>query len=130
VILRPSFPGTPEASESVQGSISRCRLFTNINHIVRVRSFAELTTADERTRRFTSLGFATSGMLTPEASAAFQQQTIEGADLVDAVPEATRNSFDRIRLFQSDGVLCYDLFTLTDRSDLDRPRAGSEGAVH
>jgi hypothetical protein len=81
---------------------------------MRIRSFAQLTTADERTRRFTGLGFATAGMLTPEASADFQQSSIADANLVEAVPEGTRSSFERIRLFHSYGILCYDLFTLTD----------------
>jgi hypothetical protein len=53
-------------------------------------------------------------MLTPEASAEFQQLSIAEGNLVEAVPEGTRSSFERIRQFHSYGVLCYDLFTLTD----------------
>src|SRR5438132_2957143 len=81
---------------------------------MKVLPFAELSEADERTRRFTSLGFATSGMLTPEASAEFQQRSIADADLVEDIPEGTRNSYERIRLFHSYGILCYELFTVTD----------------
>lgn len=79
-----------------------------------IQTFAELIAADERTRRFIQLGFATGGMLTPEASAEFQQMSIADADLVAAAPEGTRSSFERVRLFHAYGILCYELFTLTD----------------
>jgi hypothetical protein len=81
---------------------------------VRILSFDELAAADERTRRFTSLGLSTSGLLTPEACAEFQQRVVAGADLVAEVPEGTRRAFDRLREFHAYGVVCYDLFTLAD----------------
>src|SRR5690348_8832840 len=81
---------------------------------MRIRSFAELTTADERTLRFTGLGFAMGGKLSPEASARFQQRAISDAQLNQIVPDGTRQSFERLRSVHSYGVLFYDLFTITD----------------
>lgn len=77
-----------------------------------IRTFAELTTPDERSLRFTPLGLATGGMLSPENTAEFQQRSIAAADLVPAVPEGTRSSFERLRTLHAYGVLCYDLFTV------------------
>lgn len=77
-----------------------------------IRGFAELTTANEQTRRFTSRGLATGGMLSPDDAAEFQQHCIASADLVDAVPESTQQSFERLRTLHSYGVLCYDAFTV------------------
>jgi hypothetical protein len=54
-----------------------------------IRTFAELTTPDERSLRFTPLGLATGGMLSPENAAEFQQRSIATADLVPVVPEST-----------------------------------------
>lgn len=77
-----------------------------------IRTFAELTAPDERSLRFTPLGLATRGMLSPESAAEFQQRSIAVANLVSAVPEGTRNSFERLRAMHAYGVLCYDLFTV------------------
>ncbi len=81
---------------------------------MKIRTFEELAKADERTRRFTPHGLATSAMLTPESTADFQQRAIAHVELASAVPEGTRDSFERVRLFHSYGVLCYELFTITD----------------
>ncbi len=75
-----------------------------------IRTFAELTTPDERSLRFTPLGLAPGG-LSPENAAEFQQRSIAAADLIPAVPEGTRRSFERLRTMHAYGVLCYDLFT-------------------
>ena len=77
-----------------------------------IRTFTELTTPDERSLRFTPLGLATGGMLSPENAAEFQQRSIAAADLVPAIPEGTRSSFERLRTLHAYGVLCYDLFTV------------------
>jgi hypothetical protein len=66
-----------------------------------IRTFAELTDPDERSLRFTPLGLATGGKLSPENAADFQQRCIAAADLVPAVPEGTRSSFDRLRTLHS-----------------------------
>src|SRR5258708_2567608 len=79
-----------------------------------IRTFAELTTPDERSLRFTPLGLATGGKLSPEKTAEFQQRSIATADLVPAVPESTRKSFERLRTLHAHGVLYYDLFTVVD----------------
>jgi hypothetical protein len=79
-----------------------------------IQTFAELTTPDERSLRFTPLGLATGGKLSPENAAEFQQRCIAAADLVPAVPEGVRSSFERLRTVHSYGVLFYDAFTLAD----------------
>ena len=79
-----------------------------------IRTLAELTTPDERSLKFTPLGLATGGKLSPENAAEFQQRCIAAADLVPAVPEGVRSSFERLRTLHSYGVLFYDAFTLAD----------------
>ncbi|HKF38448.1 MAG TPA: hypothetical protein VKB35_16240, partial [Ktedonobacteraceae bacterium] len=78
-----------------------------------IRTFAELTTPDERSLSFTPLGLAPRG-LSPENAAEFQQRFIAAADLVPTVPDGTRSSFERLRTLHAYGVLCYDLFTVVD----------------
>jgi hypothetical protein len=53
-------------------------------------------------------------MLSPEAASEFQQTSVASAVLVDAVPSKVRASFDRLGNFHSYGVICYDLFSMTD----------------
>ena len=77
-----------------------------------IRPLADLTTPDDRSLRFTPLGLSTGGTLKPEYAAEFQQKTIAIAELTAAVPEGTRNSFERLRTLHSYGVLCYDAFTI------------------
>jgi hypothetical protein len=73
-------------------------------------SLGELQTPDDRTLRFTPLGFATAHKLRPEAAADLQQSAVD-VGLVDAVPEQVRGSFDRVRMLHAYGVLSYELFT-------------------
>jgi transcriptional regulator with XRE-family HTH domain len=54
------------------------------------RSILELSTVDERVRRFTPLGLATSHMLRPDAAVEFQQRVIADVVLAPDVPEGTR----------------------------------------
>jgi len=78
-------------------------------------TLSELATADPRTQRFTPYGLSTgTRILTPESCADLQQASVGSADLSDVVPESTRTGFDRLRLFHAYGVLCYELFTITD----------------
>lgn len=79
---------------------------------MKILTFTELTTPNDQTLRFTSLGLSTAGKLSPEDAAEFQQQCIEKADLVKAVPDSTRQSFERLRTLHAYGVLCYDAFTV------------------
>ncbi len=69
------------------------------------RKFEELITAYDRSLRFTSLGLATGGKLSPENAAEFQQRSISIADLITSVPKDTRDSFERLRTLHSYGVL-------------------------
>lgn len=77
-----------------------------------ISTFKDLITPDERTLRFTPLGLSTMGALKPEDAARFQQQTIVHCDLAPEVPEGTRNSFERLRMLHTYGVLCYEVFTV------------------
>jgi hypothetical protein len=79
-----------------------------------IRSLEELREADERTQRFAPLGLATGGMLRPEDAAVFQQEVISHADLVPAVAESTRGTFERLRSLYAYGVLSYEVFTAVD----------------
>ena len=79
---------------------------------MRIKTFQELTTADQRTLAFTPMGLSTMGLLKPEDSAEFQQQVIAHCDLADNVIEGTRNSFERLRTLHSYGVLCYEAYTV------------------
>ena len=77
-----------------------------------IKTFQELTTADQRTLAFTPMGLSTMGLLKPEDAAEFQQQVIAHCDLADNVSEGTRNSFERLRTLHSHGVLCYEAYTV------------------
>src|ERR1039457_2783411 len=83
---------------------------------MRLRTFAELTTADARTLTFGGMGLIMGGQLRPEDAAELQQRSIESADLIGVVPDATTQSFERLRNLHCYGVLCYDAFTVA--SDL------------
>jgi len=77
-------------------------------------TFADLARADERTQRFTPYGLSTgTRILSPEACCQFQQECV-ASELDQNVPDSTRAGFDRLRLFHTYGVLCYELFTITD----------------
>jgi hypothetical protein len=80
--------------------------------MARIKTLEELTTPDDRTLRFTSLGFSTMGTLAPKAAAEFQQQVIAHCDLHPDVAEGTRSGFERLRTLHSYGIFCYDTFTV------------------
>jgi hypothetical protein len=75
-----------------------------------IKSLSELQEADERTLSFNPLGLG--GRMRPEDSAEFQQQVIARYELVPAVAQGTRQSFDQVRRILGYGVLCYDIFTV------------------
>lgn len=75
-----------------------------------MQSLSELQSPDERTLRFTGLGFATGHKLRPEAAAEFQQSAVD-VRLAATVPDQVRDSFRRVQLLHAYGVLSYDLFT-------------------
>ena len=75
-----------------------------------IETMAELGQADERSLRFTPLGFGPG--MAPEAAAEYQQKLISRFDLVAQVPEDTRKSFERLRAMYAHGLLLYDLYTV------------------
>ncbi len=76
-----------------------------------IRSLAELTAPDERSQRFTPLGWATgTRILSAEGAAQHIQQTVAiGID--PSVPETVRKSFDRVRSVYIHGLFDYELFS-------------------
>jgi hypothetical protein len=73
----------------------------------------ELIRPDRTSLRFTPLGLSTSGVLTPRAAAAFQDQTI-ALDLSDSVPDRTRKLFKRLQTIHRLGIWAYDMYTVAD----------------
>lgn len=83
--------------------------------LVIIKSLEELLQPDERTLGFGPLGLG--GRMRPEDSAEFLQQVVARYELVPAVAEGTRQSFDQLREAFPYGLLCYDIFTLiSDRA--------------
>jgi transcriptional regulator with XRE-family HTH domain len=79
---------------------------------VGLRSILDLATVDERVRRFTPLGLATSHMLRPDAAVEFQQRVMAEVVLAPDVPEGTRAIFERLRQLYVYGCFQYDFFTV------------------
>ena len=79
----------------------------------RIRTFEELVTPNDPALRFTPLGFSTGGRMTPEGAAEHIQRSI-GIELAPAVPDSTRQSFERVCLTHSYGLFAYDLFTVAE----------------
>lgn len=82
---------------------------------MRIQTFDELITSDERTLRFTPLGLSTGPQVfKPEYAAEFQQQVIAGCDLHPDVPKDTRSAFERVRTLHTYGIFCYEAFTVAE----------------
>ncbi len=81
---------------------------------MKVRTITELTAVDPRVPHFTPLGLSPSGVLGDGDAIAFIQEIVSPADLVPAVPDATRKSFERLRAIHTYGAFAYDLFTVAD----------------
>ena len=79
---------------------------------MKIKTFDELATPDQRALAFTPMGLSTMGLLKPEDAATFQQQVIAHCDLAENVTEGTRNSFERLRTLHSYGVLFYEAYTM------------------
>lgn len=77
-----------------------------------IRTFAELRMPDQRTLLFGGMGLITDGQLRPEDAAKFQQRAIAAANLIPSVPDAVRQSLERLRELHAYGVLWYDAFTV------------------
>jgi hypothetical protein len=77
---------------------------------MRIRSFEELSAPDARTLLFGPFGLGAA--LTADQAAKIQPVAIAGADLLDAIPEPVKLSFERLRALHTYGVLFYDAYTL------------------
>jgi hypothetical protein len=77
---------------------------------VEFRSLEELREADEATLSFSSFGLG--GKLRPEDAARFQQEVVSHPDLAASVPPRVRDTFERLRITHTYGVLNYQLFTV------------------
>lgn len=75
-----------------------------------IKSLAELAEPDEASLAIRPLGIDPGAVA--EGVAAYRQRLVAGFELVDGVPESTRNSFDRVRAIYSYGIFCYDLYTV------------------
>ncbi|MBZ3904465.1 hypothetical protein [Streptomyces griseiscabiei] len=71
---------------------------------------AELQAVDRRVLHFTPFGLG--GAMRPEDAAEHQQRLISNLVLADDVAEATLQKFQQLRTCYSQGLLCYELFTL------------------
>jgi hypothetical protein len=78
------------------------------------KSLEELREVDDRTLRFTPHGLGLGMRMRPEDSARYLQAVVAQFELVPAVVEGTRMSFDRLRTVFVRGLFCYDLFTLVN----------------
>jgi hypothetical protein len=79
---------------------------------MKLSSLADLTSVDSRILHFTPLPPGVPGSARPEEAVAMVQREVAPADLIDAVPEQTRRSFDRLRRLHALGAFCYDLFAV------------------
>jgi hypothetical protein len=77
---------------------------------VDIQPLSELQKPDERTLHFSPYGLG--GTMRPEDSAEFQQQVVARHELVPAVADGTRQSFEQLKMIYAYGVLCYDIFTI------------------
>ncbi|MET9116017.1 hypothetical protein ABZX38_17675 [Streptomyces longwoodensis] len=80
-----------------------------------IKTLEQLQAVDKRTLHFTPWGL---GRMHAEDSADFQQRVVARLELADEVAEATRNKFEQLRVGFSQGVLCYELFTLVEDAAL------------
>lgn len=87
-------------------------------------SLADLSAVDDMTLHFWPGGLA-GALMQPKDSLRYLQESIAGAQLVDAVPDEVRNNFERVRKTFLYGLLEYDLFTVAD----DDARLILEGAL-
>lgn len=79
-----------------------------------VKSLDELVEPDDRVLRFTPLGLSLGAKMSAADAALYQQELVSRADLVEAVPKGTRESFERLRSLHTYGLFCYDLYTVAN----------------
>ena len=77
---------------------------------VNIEPLSELQKPDDRTLHFGPYGLG--GTMRPEDSAEFQQRVVARHQLVPAVADGTRQTFEQLKTIYAYGVLCYDIFTV------------------
>jgi hypothetical protein len=75
-----------------------------------IKSLAELTEPDQASLAIRPLDIDPAAVA--EGVAEYRQRLVDDFELIDAVPESTRNSYDRVRTIYSYGIFCYDLYTV------------------
>ena len=65
--------------------------------IMKIKTFDELATPDQRALAFTPMGLSTMGLLKPEDAATFQQQVIAHCDLAENVELCGNLVFDAVK---------------------------------
>lgn len=75
-----------------------------------IRTLAELAVPDKASLAIRPLGIDPAAVA--EGVAEYRQRLVAGFELIDGVPESTRNSYDRVRAIYAYGVFCYDLYTV------------------
>ncbi len=78
--------------------------------LVIVKTLAELAEPDEASLVIRPLGIDPAAVA--EGVAEYRQRLVAEFELIDGVPEGTRNSYDRVRAIYAYGVFCYDLYTV------------------
>lgn len=75
----------------------------------------QLQQPDDRALVFTPWGLSLSGPVDAEQIARYQQEAVASAELASAVPNSTRQSFDRLRGLHTYGVMFYDAYTIVSQ---------------
>ena len=75
-----------------------------------IKTLAELAEPDEASLVIRPLDIDPARVA--EGVAEYRQSLVAGFELVDEVPESTRNGYERVRTIYSYGVLCYELYTV------------------
>ncbi len=76
-----------------------------------IKTFADLAPPDERSQRFSSMGFSPGHLLTPESAAVHIQRTVD-IGLDPSVPATMRDTYRRVCSTQVYGLFDYELFTV------------------
>lgn len=75
-----------------------------------IKTLAELAQPDAASLAIRPLDI--DGANVAEGVADYRQRLVASFELIDGVPESTRNSYDRVRTIYTYGIFCYDLYTV------------------
>src|SRR5215469_8219386 len=75
-----------------------------------IKTLAELSETDQASLAIRPLNIDSEKLA--EGVADYRQRLVASFELVDGVPESTRNSYERLRTIYSYGILCYELYTV------------------